>query len=59
MNNINELKNIIRTIGPTSCPYEINLHCHSLYSDGSLSPVQIIDQAVNLNLKHFDKQFPI
>tara|TARA_Y100001968_G_scaffold312315_1_gene335356 strand:+ start:637 stop:1296 length:660 start_codon:yes stop_codon:yes gene_type:complete len=47
------LKNIIRSISKESCPYSINFHMHSTYSDGSLSPKQIYNQAIDLKLDHF------
>jgi len=52
MSDLVKLKKIISSIGPDSCPYAINFHCHTLCSDGSLSPVQLIKQATTLNVGH-------
>lgn len=30
----------------------INLHCHTLLSDGSLSPIELISQAYSIGLRH-------
>ncbi len=50
--DINELKKIINSITPNSCPKDINFHSHTIYSDGSLTPAQLISQAVKYNIKH-------
>ena len=52
MSDLIKLKKIISEICPDSCPYSINFHCHTLCSDGSLSPVQLIQQATELNIDH-------
>lgn len=46
------LATVLRTVGPGSCPREINLHCHTLCSDGSLDPLALADQAAALGLRH-------
>ena len=51
-NNIDKLKRVIRSIDKYSCPKNINLHCHTIFSDGSLSPEQLIIQAKELGIKH-------
>ncbi len=51
-NNIIELRNLLSTIGPNSCPGIINLHTHTIYSDGSLDPQSIIEIATQNNLQH-------
>ncbi|MFM8526131.1 MAG: PHP domain-containing protein [Cyanobacteriota bacterium] len=43
---------VLRSVGPQSCPGEINLHCHTLASDGSLEPLALADQAVRHGLRH-------
>ena len=55
MPNINSpsLINIIKSITKESCPFSINFHLHSLYSDGSLSPKEIYNQAIELNIDHY------
>ncbi len=40
-----KLINILSTIGPESCPKYCNLHSHTQFSDGSLTPLQLIEQA--------------
>lgn len=35
-----------------SCPGELNFHCHTLCSDGSLAPELLGEQAVALGLRH-------
>ena len=47
------LKKIIKSITKQSCPNSINFHMHSTYSDGSLSPIEIYNQAIDLNLDHY------
>ena len=39
-------------MGPHSCPYEVNFHCHTLCSDGSLSPSELISQASKRKIKN-------
>ena len=48
----NDLLNIIRSISSESCPHKINLHCHTIFSDGSLLVEDLIEQACKLNLSH-------
>ena len=47
------IKEVLKSIDRYSCPFDINLHCHSYHSDGSLSPVELIKNASKLGLKHF------
>ena len=51
--NSSKLKNILKNITKDSCPYSINFHMHSTFSDGSLSPLQIYNQAKELNIDHY------
>ncbi len=46
------LARVLRTVGPSSCPGEINLHCHTLCSDGSLAPIDLAQQAAQTGLRH-------
>ena len=48
----NNIKNVLNTINFNSCPFEINFHCHSTYSDGSLSAMELYAQAINIGLNH-------
>ena len=47
------LKNIIKSVTKDSCPNSINFHMHSTYSDGSLSPIEIYNQALELHIDHY------
>ena len=47
------LVSVLEQVDSNSCPSQLNFHCHSLCSDGSLSPEAIADQVVQLGLKHF------
>ncbi|WP_320676845.1 PHP domain-containing protein [Prochlorococcus sp. MIT 1300] len=35
-----------------SCPKQINLHCHTICSDGSMTPIALIKQAQELGIEH-------
>ena len=49
--NKEELINLTSNINQYSCPLNVNFHCHSIYSDGSLGVEQLLDQAYKNNLK--------
>ena len=49
---INPIVNLLKTIDNRSCPYKVNLHCHTTYSDGSLEPEKLISKACDINLEH-------
>ena len=49
---MNNLISVVETINKTSCPHEINLHCHTIFSDGSLSPLELFNQATKAGIKH-------
>tara|TARA_Y100001968_G_scaffold75791_1_gene67248 strand:+ start:387 stop:1046 length:660 start_codon:yes stop_codon:yes gene_type:complete len=44
---------IIKSITKDSCPSSINFHLHSTYSDGSLTPIEIYNQAIELKIDHY------
>jgi len=44
---------VLEQVNEYSCPTQFNFHCHSLCSDGSLTPGELADQAVEIGLKHF------
>ena len=46
------LRSVLSSVDPVSCPTRLNFHCHSLCSDGSLSPAQIAEQAAEIGLEH-------
>ena len=48
----NKLIKILKTVHKASCPYDVNFHCHSTYSDGSLNPLELYKQANNLQFKN-------
>ena len=50
--NINELIEITSKINKFSCPHTINFHCHTRFSDGSMSPADLLDQAFHNKLKY-------
>lgn len=43
---------VLRAIGPQSCPGQVNFHCHTVCSDGSLRPDDLARQACRLGLRH-------
>ena len=46
------LRAVLETVGPQSCPGELNFHCHTICSDGSLEPKDLIQQASSNGLRH-------
>lgn len=52
MNARDDIIRVLLSVGPHSCPNDINLHCHTLCSDGSLSPTDLILQACENKLSH-------
>ena len=36
------LKAVLDQVGPSSCPTTHNFHCHTVCSDGSLEPLDLI-----------------
>ncbi len=53
MNNYHHpLVPILTNIDSQSCPKQCNFHTHTNCSDGSLSPVALANQAINLGIKH-------
>ncbi|OKH12354.1 PHP domain-containing protein [[Limnothrix rosea] IAM M-220] len=51
--DVQALKGAWRSITPTSCPLHYNFHMHSVFSDGQLTPEQIVDQAIAIGLSGF------
>lgn len=45
------LKEIWKTIDAESCPHHYNFHMHTICSDGQLTPEDVIEQALAINLK--------
>jgi len=46
------LVEVLQGVHGASCPGELNFHCHTLHSDGSLRPGDLAHQAVALGLRH-------
>jgi predicted metal-dependent phosphoesterase TrpH len=46
------LRQVLADVHPGSCPGEINVHCHTTCSDGSLRPEELGAQALALGLRH-------
>ena len=51
--DVQALKGAWRQITPTSCPNHYNFHMHSVFSDGKLTPEEIVDQAIAIGLSGF------
>ena len=45
------LKRVWETIDVNSCPYFYNFHMHTVFSDGKLTPSELIKQAIDIKLK--------
>ncbi len=43
---------VLASADPLSCPEQLNFHCHTTCSDGSLTPERLADQAVAIGLEH-------
>lgn len=46
------LRLVLQQITPSCCPTRVNFHCHTTMSDGSLSPQELANQALELGLEH-------
>ena len=46
------LGTVLAGVNANSCPYRLNFHCHTICSDGSLTPQDLIWQASELGLEH-------
>ena len=51
MNKENLIK-LTKNINRNSCPNQVNFHIHTTYSDGSMSPEEILEQANSNNLSY-------
>lgn len=47
------LKSVWETINHTSCPHWYNFHMHTVASDGKLTPLDLVQQAIAIGLKGF------
>ena len=48
----NPIKSLLTSINKQSCPYKVNLHCHTTYSDGSLSAIDLYEQANSIGIQN-------
>jgi len=46
------LAKVLATVGPASAPGQLNFHCHTTASDGSLTPDRMAEQALAIGLEH-------
>ena len=46
------LRDVLVGVHAGSCPHQLNFHCHTTCSDGSLRPEQLGQQAIALGLSH-------
>ncbi len=46
------LRIVLSKVDQYSCPGSINFHCHSTFSDGSLSPTELYTQANKIKIEH-------
>lgn len=49
--DIGHLMSVWKTIDAASCPHSYNFHLHTIASDGQLTPVDLIQQAIAIGLK--------
>ena len=43
---------VLAEVDPAHCPSRLNFHCHTLFSDGSLAPIALAEQALRIGLEH-------
>ncbi len=46
----NKLRKIFASVDAMSCPHRLNFHLHTMYSDGKMQPVDLVQQAIALRL---------
>tara|TARA_Y100001968_G_C19355390_1_gene716914 strand:+ start:638 stop:1291 length:654 start_codon:yes stop_codon:yes gene_type:complete len=51
-NNTHSIKEILKTVKSDSCPNYVNLHLHTQFSDGSLTPTQLIKKSSDIKVKY-------
>lgn len=49
--NIQSLRSVWQDLTVESCPYHYNFHLHTICSDGRLTPVALMEQAIAIGLK--------
>ena len=50
--NAHPLAAVLASATAACCPQRLNFHCHTICSDGSLTPEALADQAVAIGLEH-------
>ncbi len=45
-----KLRNVLASVDAMSCPHRLNFHLHTVYSDGKMQPVDLIQQAIALHI---------
>ncbi len=50
--NKKELIKLTSSLNKDSCPNSVNFHCHTTYSDGSLNPEELLEEAYKNNIKY-------
>lgn len=48
-----ELRQVFAQVCARSCPKYCNFHLHTVYSDGKMQPISLVDQAVSMRVRHF------
>jgi predicted metal-dependent phosphoesterase TrpH len=51
--NTLSLQSVWEAIDINSCPYQYNFHLHTIASDGKLTPLELVQQALSIGLKGF------
>ena len=51
--DIANLKKVWKCLDANSCPSQYNFHMHTIASDGKLTPINLVQQAVEIGLKGF------
>jgi len=48
-----DLRQVFARICAKSCPKYCNFHLHTVYSDGKMEPVSVVDQSIAMGVRHF------
>ena len=51
--NITNLRKVFECLDANSCPSQYNFHMHTIASDGKLTPINLVQQALEIGLKGF------
>jgi len=47
------LRSVFKSISSSSCPHHANFHMHTVFSDGNLTPGDLVRQAIQIGLSDF------